>query len=111
MSYQNRLKISLVKKVEFMKLRYEKCMASTVFKEPTRKINENYIIIDRYVKSLENSIISKLEEKKTKYVELIGKLDAYSPLKTLSRGYSITRKRRKNCQKCKRIKRRRYCRN
>ena len=97
MSYQNRLKISLVKKVEFMKLRYEKCMASTVFKEPTRKINENYIIIDRYVKSLENSIISKLEEKKTKYVELIGKLAAYSPLKTLSRGYSITRKRRQNC--------------
>ena len=42
LGYQNRLRISLVKKVELLQMRYEKCMASSAFKEPTRKINENY---------------------------------------------------------------------
>ena len=35
---------------------------------------------------------TKQEKERTKYVELVAKLDAYSPLKTLSRGYSITQK-------------------
>ena len=39
--YEDRLRNSLIKKVEFMKMRYEKCMSSSVIKEPTRKINEN----------------------------------------------------------------------
>ena len=55
-TYQNRLKMSLSKKLEIMKLRYDKCMSSSVFKEPTRRINENYIKIDTYVKQLENLI-------------------------------------------------------
>ena len=41
LNYQNRLRISLVKKVELMRLRYEKSMSSFVFKEPTRRIQEN----------------------------------------------------------------------
>ena len=87
--YQNRLRMSLVKKVEIMKLRYEKCMNSRVFKEPTRNINDNYLRIDNYIKRLENTIKIKQKEEKTKYIELISKLDALSPLKTLTRGYSI----------------------
>ena len=91
-SYQDRLRSSLVKKVQLMKLRYEKCMNSSVFKEPTRKINEAYIKIDGYIKQLENSIKTKHEKEKTKYIELIAKLDTLSPLKTLYRGYSIIEK-------------------
>ena len=87
--YQNRLRMSLIKKVEIMKLRYEKCMNSRVFKEPTRNINDNYLRIDNYIKRLENTIKIKQKEEKTKYIELISKLDALSPLKTLTRGYSI----------------------
>ncbi|MFR2788409.1 MAG: exodeoxyribonuclease VII large subunit [Clostridia bacterium] len=91
-TYQNRLKISLTKKVEIMKLRYEKCMSSFVFKEPTRRINENYIKLDSYIKQLENLINTKSEKEKNRYVELVAKLDTLSPLKTLMRGYSITEK-------------------
>ena len=91
-TYQNRLKISLTKKLEIMKLRYEKCMSSSVFKEPTRKINENYIKIDTYVKQLENLINKVKEKNKNKYIELVSKLDTLSPLKTLTRGYSIVEK-------------------
>lgn len=89
---QNRLRMALLKKVEVMKLRYEKSMSSFVFKEPTRRVQENYIRIDNQVKQLENLMKAKQEKEKTKYVELVAKLDAYSPLKTLSRGYSITQK-------------------
>ena len=91
-TYQNRLRVSLTKKLEIMKLRYDKCMSSSVFKESTRRINENYIKIDTYVKQLEN-IINKVKEKnKNKYIELVTKLDTLSPLKTLTRGYSIIEK-------------------
>ena len=91
-TYQNRLKMALTKKLEIMKLRYDKCMSSSVFKEPTRRIQENYIKIDSYVKQLEN-VINKIKEKnKNKYIELVSKLDTLSPLKTLTRGYSIIEK-------------------
>ncbi len=92
LTYQNRLRMALLKKVEVMKLRYEKSMSSFVFKEPTRRVQENYLRIDNQVKRLENVIKAKQEKEKTKYVELVAKLDAYSPLKTLARGYSITQK-------------------
>ena len=90
--YQNRLRLSLVKKVEIMKLRYEKCMSSRVFKEPLRNINDDYLKIDTYIKRLESCIQAKQKEEKTKYVELVSKLDALSPLKTLTRGYSLVEK-------------------
>ncbi len=92
MTYQNQLRMALMKKVQIMKLRYEKSMSSFVFKEPTRRIQENYIRIDHQVKQLENFIQTRQEQEKTKYGKLVAKLDAYSPLKTLARGYSITQK-------------------
>ncbi len=91
-TYQNRLKMALTKKLEIMKLRYDKCMSSSVFREPTRRIQENYIKIDSYVKQLENSINRIKEKNKNKYIELVAKLDTLSPLKTLTRGYSIIEK-------------------
>ena len=88
--YNNRFKNSLKKKIELMRLRYEKCMANRVFKEPLQKINERYLLIDRIVKQMEGKITNKVKDDKTKMVELITKLDNLSPLKTLSRGYSLT---------------------
>ena len=42
-------------------------------------------------KSIENSIKRNLEEKRTSLIKNISKLDALSPLKTLTRGYSIVK--------------------
>ena len=91
-SYQDRLRMALVKKVEVMKLRFDKCMASSVFKEPLRKVNDNYLVLDNLLKRLEATIKIKQEKEKNRYIELISKLDALSPLKTLSRGYTLTEK-------------------
>ena len=75
-----------------MKLRYEKIMSSKVFKNPMDDINEYYIIVDNKVKTMENIINLKLKDYNTKAIELISKLDAMSPLKTLTRGYCIAEK-------------------
>ena len=89
---QNRLKILLSKKLEIIKLRYEKCINSAVFKEPLRIIRDRQLILDSYIKNLEKQIQEKKQQEKTKYVKLVSKLDALSPLKTLTRGYSIIEK-------------------
>ena len=88
-AYNNRFKLALKKKVELMRLRYEKCMNSRVFKEPLQKINEKYILIDMKVKSMQNNIFNIYNKKKAEMVKHIAKIDALSPLKTLTRGYSI----------------------
>ena len=103
-SYENRMKLSLNKKLEILKLRYEKCMSSSVFKDPTRKINENYIKIDTYIKQLENLVNKSKEKNRNKYTELVAKLDTLSPLKTLLRGYSIVEKDDKIIKSVKELK-------
>lgn len=91
-TYNQRYKISLKKKIEFMKLRYQKSMSSKAFTDPTAKIKEQYINLDIIIKNLENLITNKVKDSKTKSIELISKLDTLSPLKTLTRGYSIVQK-------------------
>ena len=89
LGYKNRLKISLNKKYEMLKLHYEKLTSSFVFKEQLRIINERSILLDNQVKQIENIIKNKKQSEKERYVKLVSKLDTLSPLKTLTRGYSI----------------------
>ena len=87
--------MALIKKVEVMKLRYDKCMASAVFKEPLRKVNDNYLVLDNLLKRLEVAIKNKEEQEKNRYLKLVSKLDTLSPLKTLARGYTLTERQGK----------------
>ena len=86
------------------RIRYEKCMTRRAFKDPLQKINEKAILIDMNVKSLKNSIITKINNSKSEYVELLSKLDALSPIKTLARGYNIAEKDGKVISKVKNLK-------
>lgn len=104
LNYQNRFKLSLKKKVEFMKLKYEKCISTRAFKEPLQKINEHYIQMDSILKTMEHAVQNKLNNSKNRAVQAIGKLDALSPLKTLTRGYCIAQKENKAIQSVKQVK-------
>lgn len=87
--YQNRLKMSLKRKTERMRLQLEKCMNSIVYKEPFGKVNHCYLQIAQLAKQIENAMDKKMKEKKMKFAKEVTKLDVLSPLKTLSRGYCI----------------------
>ena len=91
-NYQNRCRISLKKQIELMRLRYEKCMKSRVFTDPMRRIRDMDVVLDSYVQKLENRVRNVQKDSQTKYVELVTKLDTLSPLKTLTRGYTLTEK-------------------
>ena len=91
-NYKTRYKLALKKKVELMRLQYEKCMARRVFKEPLQEINEKIIRLDMVVKNMQNNIINRYKDSKNEMISAISKLDALSPLKTLTRGYVITQK-------------------
>ncbi len=87
--YQNRFRISLKRKTELMRLKYEKCMQSRVFKNPTQFINDYLLKIDNDIKRMENSINKKIHNSKNAFVEKAAILDGLSPLKTLTRGYCL----------------------
>lgn len=87
-----------------MKLRYQKCMASKIYKEPTYKIKDLYVELDKNIKLLETNITNKMKDAKTKSVELISKLDTLSPLKTLTRGYTIASFNGKSIKSVKDVK-------
>ena len=86
---QNRLRISLKQKVDMMKVRFEKVMKSRVFKDPLDFINQRMITISNFEKQMINKLKLNLKDSRISLVEKISKLDALSPLKTLTRGYAI----------------------
>ena len=89
-SYQDRYRISLKKKLEIMELRLKNVMKSKIFTDPMRRIIDNSVILDDYIKRMENAIKKTNTERKSRYIEIITKLDTLSPLKTLLRGYTLT---------------------
>ena len=90
--YENRYKIALKKKIELIRLNYEKQMQRAVFKNPVQKINERYMLLDSLVKQIQSNIKLKVNEDKRIFEKSVSRLDALSPLKTLARGYSIVTK-------------------
>ena len=91
-SYNNRYKVALKKQLEYKRLKYEKCMTRRVFKEPLQRINESYLNVDTQTKNIENKFKLKIMQKRSEFQNVVEKIDALSPLKTLSRGYSIMEK-------------------
>ena len=104
MSYQNRYKVALKKKVDYMRLAFEKCIEARCYKNPLENINEKYISVDMLVKSLSDNISKKIIVTKKDFEGIVTKLDALSPLKTLTRGYSIAKKEDKIIKSAKVLK-------
>ena len=103
-NYQDRYRMSLKKQIQLMRLRYEKCMKSRVFTDPMRRIRDFDVILDSYVQRLENRVKNIEKNNQTKYMELVTKLDTLSPLKTLTRGYTLTEKDNKIVKSASEVK-------
>lgn len=88
-NYQRRYEQALIRKLQLIKLRYEKCITRKAFTGILQKVNEQYMVIDMKVKSMQHSVKSKLQNDKSITQNLILKIDSLSPLKTLARGYGI----------------------
>ena len=76
-----------------MKLRFEKVMNLRVFKEPLLKIQDEYVRLDNMIKLIYDKAIEKHKESNFIFLNLVSKLDSLTPLKTLTRGYSIVQKK------------------
>lgn len=90
--YNKRLRMALSKKNQIMRLRYERCINSRVFKSPQSIVEDRYILVDQKLKSMELSINKIINDAKIYAMEWITKLDTLSPLKTLTRGYCVVEK-------------------
>ena len=87
-----RARLSLKKKLELMKMKYQSLMNSKVFTDPIQNMQNNYLRIDGFIKRLENSIVIKQKGVQKDFKSMALKLDALSPLKTMVRGFSIIEK-------------------
>ena len=87
-----RARLSLKKKLELMKMKYQSLMNSKVFTDPIQNMQNNYLRIDGFIKRLENSIVLKQKGVQKDFKSMVLKLDALSPLKTMVRGFSIIEK-------------------
>ena len=90
--YNKRLKMALSKKNQIMRLRYEKCINSRIFKSPQSMIEDRYLLVDKNLKSMELSINKIIKDAKLYAMEWMTKLDTLSPLKTLTRGFCVVEK-------------------
>lgn len=75
----------ILRKKEYVK----RIKAAKLEKVPLDMINKNRMLIDNSIKNSSNMLGLKVEKYKSRCMQLIAKLDALSPLKTLSRGYSV----------------------
>ena len=96
-----RARLSLKKKLELMKMKYQSLMNSKVFTDPIQNMQNNYLRIDGFIKRLENSIVLKQKVVQKDFKSMVLKLDALSPLKTMVRGFSIIEKDGKIIKSCK----------
>ena len=89
---KERARIGLNKKLEIAKLKYNAVSQKRVLTEPLLNIQNYYLKLDGFIKQMENIINLKTSEAKKVFTEKVSKLDALSPLKTLTRGNAIVEK-------------------
>lgn len=82
---KNRCVNAILKRCENLRLKLD----SMRLKTPSEIIEENYQRVDNLVKHMENRIMLNISEGKRMLASSAAKLDALSPLQTLSRGFSV----------------------
>ena len=131
LNYLNQIKIRLnntvINQIKVNRKKLDSIRSSNIFKNPTMIYQTKEMIFDNLVEKLKfnminltnvkgkdlirlkNSYVLKnpyqlLDKKSNKYLNLVSKLETLSPLQTLQRGYTMTKKDGKVISSCKKIK-------
>ena len=80
---------AIINYINIRKQNLERLKASKLERIPLNMISTYKMNIDLKLKKAEGIMKSSYQEKKLKYMNLVSKIDAMSPLKTLTRGYSV----------------------
>lgn len=82
----------LVGKLNFYKEQLLSLTGRQVMKGPVSLINERRLLLDNYQERMNNIMAIKTETERRRFSVEVGRLEAFSPLKVLARGYSIAEK-------------------
>lgn len=88
---KTRLSKSILNKLELNKNKLNALLNSYILKNPKGLYEIKMQKLDNLIDKLNIYMEGILENKETKYVSLLDKMEALNPIKTLKRGYSITR--------------------
>ena len=91
-NFMNDIYYSMQRRIHNEYQRYECDANARAFKNPHDIIKNRQMKLDVLHEKLKGSYSKKLSAEKERFAELAAKLDTLSPLKILSRGYSVTKK-------------------
>lgn len=91
-TFEKRLRLALTGNLESKRKKLMKLKESYYFKRPEELINKLKIRSDMATKDLIKANEKNINKAKNEFANIVSKLDALSPLKTLSRGYSVVLK-------------------
>lgn len=90
--YQKKLYDLITSKISFEKQQLEHLSKSKVLSSPLEIVHNRNMKLDMLTARMKTAYMTILSEKQRKFASLNAKMDALSPLKILSRGYSIAEK-------------------
>lgn len=99
-----RLGKSITNKLELNKNKLNALLNSYVLKNPKGLYEIKAQKLDNLIDKLEANINRTFESKSTRYISLLDKLEALNPIRTLKRGYTITKQNNKTIKDIKDIK-------
>jgi len=86
---QNRLIQALNGRLDRQRVHLDHLRGSRVFRQPLEMIDKRRLDCDRLLQALDQAMQTRVAACERRFSILAGKLDALSPLKVLSRGYSV----------------------
>ena len=98
-----RLGKSITNKLELNKNKLNALLNSYVLKNPKGLYEIKAQKLDNLIDKLEANINRTFESKSTRYISLLDKLEALNPIRTLKRGYTITKQNNKAIKDIKEI--------
>ena len=91
LSAQSRLQQAQTRQLKLARQRLDGLKSKRVLQSPMNYLQDRRMLLDYQQKQLTACARQLLDKKKQRFIRLTAALDAMSPLKVLSRGYSMTR--------------------